>query len=131
MNNPEHLLLHNTYSLLAHFLAPVKSEQRLNSLKTAIKENKIEWGPLVYQANLQMCSPLWFVRLKQDGLLQYLPEDLQEYLQFLYDANTERNEKLKNGAEVRIAAGKKPGVKKRKGKAAPPTGRPDKIGTDQ
>lgn len=87
----------NTYTLLARFLAPQKSPETLESFKAAIINNRIEWETLVLQANIQMCVPLWYARLKQDDLLQYLPQDLCEYLQALYDANRERNEELKAG----------------------------------
>ena len=91
------LPLHNTYTLLALFLAPAKSEETLDALKNAIINEQIELGPLLLQANIQMCTPLWYSRLKQDDLLQYLPEDFQQFLQVIYDANAERNTKLKSG----------------------------------
>ena len=91
------LPLHNTYTLLALFLAPAKSDETLNTLKNAIINEQIELGSLLLQANIQMCTPLWYSRLQQDNLLQYLPEDFQEYLQVIYDANVERNTELKSG----------------------------------
>ena len=100
----EQLPLHNTYTLLALFLAPAKSEETLNTLKNAIINKKIELGPLLLQANIQMCTPLWYSRLEQDNLLQYLPEDFQEYLQIIYDANAERNTELKSGLDELLIA---------------------------
>ena len=91
------LPLHNTYTLLALFLAPAKSEETLGALKNAIINEQVELGPLLLQANIQMCTPLWYSRLEQDDLLQYLPEDFQQFLQVIYDANAERNTKLKEG----------------------------------
>ncbi len=104
------LQLTNTYCLLAHFLAPNKSPERRSALQTAITDEQIEWGPLVLQANIQMCTPLWYARLKQDDLLQHLPQDLQEYLQVLYESNRERNEELKAGLEELLAAFEKAGI---------------------
>ncbi|MCP4238711.1 MAG: nucleotidyltransferase family protein, partial [Aestuariibacter sp.] len=104
------LQLTNTYCLLAHFLAPNKSPERVSALQTAITDEQIEWGPLVLQANIQMCTPLWYARLKQDDLLQHLPQDLQEYLQVLYESNRERNEELKAGLEELLAAFEKEGI---------------------
>ena len=91
------LPLNNTYALLALFLAPVKSVSSLETLKNAIINEQIELGPLLLQANIQMCTPLWVARLEQDGLLSYLPKDFQEYLQAIYQANVERNAELKAG----------------------------------
>lgn len=98
------LPLHNTYTLLALFLAPAKSEVTLNTLKNAIINEQIELGPLLLQANIQMCTPLWYSRLEKDNLLQYLPEDFQQYLQALYDANVERNTELKSGLDELLTA---------------------------
>ncbi|MEH6638756.1 MAG: nucleotidyltransferase family protein [Porticoccaceae bacterium] len=89
----------NSYVLLGNFLAPVKNGEVLNTLKKAITEESINWESLVLQANTQMCTPLLFARLKQDDLLQYLPENLQEYLRVIYDSNLMRNEALKTGLE--------------------------------
>jgi hypothetical protein len=73
-------------------LAPDKTSATLAALRQAICSGALNWGRLVYQANLQLCTPLWYVRLRQDGLLELLPEDLQEYLAVLHQANRERNE---------------------------------------
>ena len=81
----------NSFALLGIFLAPVKTPQTLQRLQAAIGAGRIDWGQLLYQANVQLCSPLWYVRLKQDGLLERLPEDLQAYLAELHQANVERN----------------------------------------
>ena len=78
------LPLHNTYTLLAIFLAPAKSKKTLNTLKNAIINEQIELGSLLLQANIQMCTPLWYSRLEQDGLLHHLPEDFQQFLQVIY-----------------------------------------------
>ncbi len=98
------LPLHNTYTLLALFLAPAKSEETFNTLKNAIINERIELGSLLLQANIQMCTPLWYSRLQQDNLLQYLPEDFQQYLQALYDANADRNAELKLGLDELLTA---------------------------
>ena len=86
------LQVDNAFALLAFFLSPWKGKKTQDSLCRLISGNKIHWDSLVYQANLQMCIPLWFSCLKQDGLLGLLPADLQEYLEHLYELNVERNE---------------------------------------
>lgn len=104
------LPLSNTYALLALFLAPAKSDETLNKLKSAIVHQQLELGPLLLQANLQMCTPLWYSRLEQDGLLQYLPEDFQQYLKLIYDANAERNIEFQSGLTELLAEFEKEGV---------------------
>jgi len=104
------LPLSNTYALLALFLAPVKSDETLSKLKNAIVHQQLELGALLLQANLQMCTPLWYLRLKQDGLLQYFPEDFQQYLKLIYDANAERNLEFRSGLTELLAEFEKEGI---------------------
>jgi hypothetical protein len=80
----------NQYALLALFLSPWKDEKTIDSLFNFIQQTKIDWGRLLYMANLHYCAPLWFCRLQKDGLLPLLPSDLQVYLEHLYQANLDR-----------------------------------------
>jgi len=80
------------YALLALFLSPWKDAGIIHALTDAIKQGKPNWKNLLYLANLHFCTPLWFVRLRKDGLISLLPQDLQTYLQHLHQANVERNE---------------------------------------
>ena len=82
----------NQYALLALFISPWKDAETIEALADAIQQGDEDWGSLLYMANLHFCSPLWFVRLRKDGLLPLLPKDLQAYLQHLHQANIERNE---------------------------------------
>jgi hypothetical protein len=82
----------NQYALLALFISPWKDAETIESLADIIQHGTEDWGSLLYMANLHFCSPLWFVRLREDGLLPLLPNDLQTYLHHLHQANIERNE---------------------------------------
>ena len=82
----------NLYAILALFLSRWKDEETIESLADIIQQGNEDWGSLLYMANLHFCSPLWFVRLREDGLLPLLPNDLQTYLYHLHQANIERNE---------------------------------------
>ena len=105
------LPMHNTYALLAIFLAPNKCKETHTALKEAIQNEELEWESLLLQANIQMCTPLWYARLKQDDLLQYLPQELQEYLEVIYEANEERNDALQSGLVELLSEFQKEGVK--------------------
>ncbi|PHS73134.1 MAG: hypothetical protein COB22_02385 [Cycloclasticus sp.] len=85
------LPLDNSYALLMVFLAPQKTEARLLQIQQAAENNQIVWEELLYQANIQLCTPLWFSQLRKDGLLELLPSDLVEYISEIYNANEERN----------------------------------------
>lgn len=85
----------NTYALLALFLSPWKDDETVGALAEVMYQAKVDWGSLLHMANLHRCTPLWFVRLRDDGLLSLLPSDLQAYLKHLHQANVERNEVLR------------------------------------
>lgn len=89
------LPLNNYYELLLIMLAPAKNPQILSQLIAAAGQNQIQWEALLYQANLTMCTPLWYAQLKSDKLLSHLPNDLVAYLAAVYQANQERNNTLK------------------------------------
>jgi hypothetical protein len=71
----------------------LKDADRMN-----IRRDAVDWGRLLYMANLHFCAPLWFVRLQQDDLLPLLPLDLQTYLDYLHKANEERQEAFRQAA---------------------------------
>ncbi|MEJ2200034.1 MAG: nucleotidyltransferase family protein [Desulfuromonadaceae bacterium] len=100
----------NYYETLAAFLSPRPDEARIDRLRTLLRgrADRLKW--LLYTANLHLCTPLWFVCLRRDGLLGELPADLQAYLQQLYLANTERNAELKTGLRELIGELDKGGI---------------------
>jgi hypothetical protein len=79
------------YSLLALFISPWKDAETTEALADTIQKGNMNWKSLLYMANLHFCAPLWFVRMREDGLLSLLPNDLREYLHHLHQANIERN----------------------------------------
>lgn len=81
----------NPYRLLAAFLAPGKNGQTLAALRQTARSGAVDWKALLRLANGHLCTPLWYVRLRQDDLLPELPEELQRYLACLHEANLERN----------------------------------------
>ncbi len=90
------LPLNNSYTLLMIMLAPSKSPSIQAKLINAAENNKIQWEKLLYQANIQTCTPLWYARLKKDNFLSYLPADLVEYLAEIYQSNLLRNQQLQS-----------------------------------
>lgn len=83
--------LDNPYALLGLFLSPRSDEEILSILEEGIRQKRVSWETLLYQANLNYCTPLWLVRLQQKKLLPLLPSELREYLGLLHQANVERN----------------------------------------
>jgi hypothetical protein len=95
MNIPS---LKNHYALLALFLSPWKNEETIHRLSNFVQKENVNWGRLLYMANLHFCAPLWFASLLKDGLLPLLPLDLQTYLMHLHQANTERQDAFRKAA---------------------------------
>jgi len=90
--------LNNHYALLALFLSPWKDEKTIHRLSNFVLRENVNWGRLLYMANLHFCAALWFVSLRKDGLLPLLPLDLQTYLKHLHQANTERQDAFRKAA---------------------------------
>ena len=81
----------NPYTLLAFFLSPWKKTDDIKTLQKLIRNEAMPWEQLLFQANNNLCTPLLYVCLKNDGFLNLLPEELRKYLLVLYEANLERN----------------------------------------
>jgi hypothetical protein len=97
------LRITNSYTLLGAFLAPEKTDEQIEALKDAIKQEQFTWESLLLQANEQLCTPLWYSQLSNDNLLSLLPEELQQYLQTIYELNLSRNRQMKEGLEEFLA----------------------------
>ncbi|MBC8317766.1 MAG: hypothetical protein H8E41_07650 [Desulfobulbaceae bacterium] len=80
-------ILDKPYSFLALFLSPWKDEATLHNLREALRLHKICWEQLLFTANSHRCTPLWYVQMRKDGFLEFLPEELQQYLDNLYELN--------------------------------------------
>lgn len=104
------LCVDNAYVLLAWFLSPRKTCERIDEVKLLAARGQIAWNDLLLQANVQICTPLWYVQLKRDGLLGLLPRKLQDYLCQLHQANIVRNTALRRGLKELLDAFRKRGI---------------------
>ena len=106
-----HPAVDNSFALLALFLSPSKTGKTKDGLRRLISENKIHWESLLFQANTHMCTPLWFSCLRQDGLLALLPDELQKYLEHLFELNRERNISFFNALEQMLEVFEENGIR--------------------
>jgi hypothetical protein len=81
----------NSYTLLAQFLRPTQNLGTETTPLYAIRSAEIDWTSLLHQANHQLVTPLWYLNLCRDGLIDALPRDLAVYLGELYATNRDRN----------------------------------------
>ncbi|MDW5287901.1 nucleotidyltransferase family protein [Formosa sp. PL04] len=64
------------------------------SLKQDIVNQTFNWENIVKIGSTQLVIPTLYIRLQSKGLLSYLPQELQEYLKYIYDLNKQRNDSL-------------------------------------
>jgi len=100
---------HSSFHLLSTYLTPKKSPSQLQALKNHIS-NTQDWGPLLYEANQQMCTPLWYQQLHDDNLLELLPNELQEFLLNIHELNRSRNLQMKSEVEAFLSTLEREGI---------------------
>ncbi|MEE4001313.1 nucleotidyltransferase family protein [Tenacibaculum sp. FZY0031] len=59
-----------------------------------IKNNAVDWDAVVKVSTAQYVFPALYCNLKRANFLQYLPNDLVEYMQHITNLNRERNEHI-------------------------------------
>lgn len=89
------LPLTNPFAIVGACLAPGLSGGRREALDRALGRGAPAWEALLATANRHACTPLWYVRLRDHGLLGRLPRDLAAYLGHLHAANRARNSRLR------------------------------------
>ncbi|WP_287288818.1 hypothetical protein [Mesorhizobium sp.] len=55
-----------------------------------------DWQAVIALANHTLLTPVLFATLSHTGQLDRLPEDVGQYLQFIYRCNRERNLRLRS-----------------------------------
>ncbi len=96
-------LPHTPYVLVGRCLAPTLTGEQKAALAKDLSRTAISREELLAEANRQQCTPLWYLRLKEYGLLDLLPPDLQAYLAHLTAANRVRNRRLKKELIATVA----------------------------
>ncbi len=83
-----------TYYLISRILAldfcPGTSQDIIKDLP----KTKAQWQALVSLGSSHLVLPAVYLSLKRHQLLIHLPEDLEEYLQYVHDLNVKRNGKI-------------------------------------
>jgi hypothetical protein len=87
--------LNSPLTIVGRCLAPALGGPERAALAGVLQSGAVPWEQCLALANQHECTTLWYVRLRQHGLLALLPEDLQEYLAQLHQANRQRNARLK------------------------------------
>lgn len=80
----------NHYHFLTRSLSPHPGDEFIQDFRDAATSSMFDFNLVLFHACANFCTPLWFARLRQHGLLSDLPLDLREFLYLLHQANVER-----------------------------------------
>lgn len=82
-------MITSPYQNIARLLSPRYSQETINFIRNL--KNKNDWPSLLTTANQHLCTPLLYICLRREHMLQHLPRDLTEYLASLHALNHQRN----------------------------------------
>ncbi len=69
-------------------------EHNKKIVESLLKEDAIDWDNVVKVSTAHYVFPALFCNLKRADFLDYLPQDLMEYMQHITDLNRERNQQI-------------------------------------
>ncbi|KSV85771.1 nucleotidyltransferase family protein [Sinorhizobium sp. GL28] len=67
-------------------------------------EEPPDWQGMIALANQTLLTPALFASFERTGLLERVPGDVRDYLQFIRDCNRERNQRLRTQLHEAVAA---------------------------
>ena len=69
-------------------------EKNRQAIKKQLQSEKIDWDAVVKLSTAHYVFPALYCNLKRQGFLQYLPQDLVNYMEHITSLNRERNEEI-------------------------------------
>ena len=63
-------------------------------IEKQLQSNTIDWDVVVKLSSSHYVFPAMYCNLKRVGFLQYLPEELVNYMEHITDINRERNKQI-------------------------------------
>lgn len=88
MNYPE------TLQFIGKCLTLGQQPENISEIKKQIKNGDVDWERVVFLSSNHLVLPALYIQLKKAGLINLLPFDLGEYLEFLTTENQERNQQI-------------------------------------
>lgn len=82
------------YYLAGKCLIMDKNPQFRDEFITLCKNNLIDWIRFVETCSNNFVLPLVFLKFRDNGVLEHIPEELQEHLSSIYQANLQRNKEI-------------------------------------
>ncbi|MDA3815947.1 MAG: nucleotidyltransferase family protein [Prolixibacteraceae bacterium] len=65
--------------------------ERIEEIRETISQHKIDWEDVVRLSSGQFVLPAFYLQMKRNGLILYLPTDLTDYLSEMTELNHKRN----------------------------------------
>lgn len=83
-----------TLFLVAKCLTISLEEENKKEIETQLKTNEIDWDAVVKLSTAHYVFPALYCNLKRANFLQYLPEELVNYMVYITDLNRDRNNQI-------------------------------------
>lgn len=83
-----------TLYFIAKSLTVTLEDKNRKEIETQLKSNSIDWDAVVKVSTEHCVFPTLYCNLKRVNFLKYLPQDLVNYMQYIFDFNLERNRKI-------------------------------------
>ena len=68
--------------------------EKAAAIQEIIQSGSVNWKSVVYQSSNQLVMPAFYLNLKRNNLLSFLPEDLVSHLEEITNLNRERNQNI-------------------------------------
>ncbi|MDB2385383.1 nucleotidyltransferase family protein [Polaribacter sp.] len=83
-----------TLFFVAKCLTISKDEKNKVAIEKQLKNGKVDWDNVVKVSTSHYVFPALYLNLKKVNFLNYLPDDLVEYMKHITDLNRDRNEQI-------------------------------------
>jgi hypothetical protein len=88
------------YLLIAQILSLDYQKDKIHEIAQLLPKQKEDWEKFVHLASNHLVLQTIYCSLKRNNLTSFLPKDLNEYLQYVYNLNVERNQKIVQQAKL-------------------------------
>ena len=88
-----------TLYFIATCLTVSLEDQNRKALEKRLQSNEIDWDAVVKLSTGHYVFPALYCNLKRANFLQYLPQDLVTYMEYITDLNRERNQQIISQAQ--------------------------------
>ena len=89
-----------TYYFVAKCLALDENPDFKNTLVEVCKNNSIDWLEFISVCSENLVLQLVYIKFRSHKILEYLPKEVSQHLQEIYELNTQRNTGILNQIKI-------------------------------